>query len=386
MQSVRDWNPSIGLNRFLGLLSFAHGINDYYTVMLSALLPFIAAEFTLSYTESGMLVLLSTLFSALLQPVMGYAADRFGWQKAILIGGFAIFGLGTILIGISFSTLTLMLAAIVYGLGRVSYHPQATRYITRAYGRNAGRAMGVHGFGGSAGMVVAPLMVTGLILLIGIGWREASFVLALPALFAMLILSTILTREKPAKHPMALGHIGPQLLMVTFIFSLIVGFNGIVTNFVPLYLNDSNVIAILMGASLIFQVIGGWLFDRFGRPALTFGCIITMVGWAMFLLIGEGGFVPALALVGGGIAATFPVALTIASRLNPNNIGLTVGIVFGASSALGSLSPLLFGSLADAYTIENAFALIVSIPILASLLSLTLWRKRPVISDDLPLS
>jgi MFS transporter, FSR family, fosmidomycin resistance protein len=71
--------------QLLATLTVGHGTNDFYSVLLPVLLPVIAIDFGLSYTQFGFILLITTISSGFLQPLFGYIADRHGIQKRIIL-------------------------------------------------------------------------------------------------------------------------------------------------------------------------------------------------------------------------------------------------------------------------------------------------------------
>lgn len=59
--------------------------------------------------------------------------------------------------------LALIMASFIYAFGETTFHAQSTNYITMAFAENKGRAVGVHGLGGSLGNIAAPIAAAFLI-------------------------------------------------------------------------------------------------------------------------------------------------------------------------------------------------------------------------------
>src|SRR6266511_4355956 len=61
--------------RLLSLLALGHLVIDTNQGALPAILPFLKASLALSYTATGVIVLVANVTSSLIQPLFGYFAD-----------------------------------------------------------------------------------------------------------------------------------------------------------------------------------------------------------------------------------------------------------------------------------------------------------------------
>ena len=71
----------------VGTLSLGHAINDSYAYVLQTLLPAIIPALGLTLGMAGSLVSLYTLTSSLIQPAVGYVADRTALRWPAWAGG-----------------------------------------------------------------------------------------------------------------------------------------------------------------------------------------------------------------------------------------------------------------------------------------------------------
>src|SRR5262249_13170218 len=153
--------------------------NDFYTMVIPPLLPALRVAFGLGYVTAGVVAWSFYILSGLLQPAVGELADSRGRRRAVLVGGFLVFAIGFVAMALVPTYPMLLVASLVCGLGGTSYHPQSTGFLTKAFPSTKGRAMGIHGWGGSIGNFLAPLVVT--LLVARWGWRPALLGLAIPA-------------------------------------------------------------------------------------------------------------------------------------------------------------------------------------------------------------
>ncbi len=379
---------SLDFNRpylLLGGLTISHGINDFYALVIPFFLPAFISEFSLSYTEAGLLTLFSTLFSGILQPTIGYLADRFALTKPIMLAGFAAFATGLFLIGVTTSFLMLLSFAFVYGLGEGTFHAQSTKLISEKFAAAKGRAMGIHGIGGSIGNFLAPIAVSGLI--INLGWRISTRMLMIPAILAIILLWFLLPRApKPKRDAIQFPDLR-QLLLIGFNFALILMiFKGFL-NFLPTYIVSNNstlteagyLTSVMLIIGIIAQPLGGQLFDRLGGRFVFMFCAL-VIGIALVAFTYSSGVwqYVLVMLIGASATATFPVALAFASEISgDNNRSISVGIVFGLSSTLSALTPALTGLIADNLGLAQSFRILAIASIFAVILAFFLPDKQP---------
>ena len=355
-------------------------------MLLPILLPVIAIEFGLNYTQFGFVFLITTVMSGFLQPLMGFVADRFGIQNRILILGFIMFAFGLAGFSVASTFLALITASFIYGLGETTFHAQSTNYITTAFAENKGTAMGIHGIGGSLGHFAAPIATAFLIA--ALNWRLASLMLALPAI--NLIIGLKLTLQPGQKNDrLTFGKgISRGLVLLGINFGLITMMYRGFLAFLPTWLLENNmplvsaaaITSLMLAIGVIAQPVGGVIFDRFGGKVV-FVLSPIIAGFALLLMTWVEGWLVVLliVLVGASITMTFPVALTLASSLSgAAEVGMSVGLVFGISTTMSSFTPLLTGLLADQFGLDSAFRLLIALPLLATLLTLFLFSKKGV--------
>ena len=120
------------------LISLGHLVTDINQGALPALLPFLIAEQSLSYTAAASLVFISNASSSLIQPVFGYFADRLSKPILMPIGIF-LAGLGMALMGLVDVYGLLLVCAAVSGIGIAAFHPEAPGRSTASAGKRSRR-------------------------------------------------------------------------------------------------------------------------------------------------------------------------------------------------------------------------------------------------------
>lgn len=157
--------------RQVGLVSVAHGVNEFYSIAVPPILPLVVAEFPVSLGEAGLLVTAYFAMYALFQLPAGYVADRVGGTRLVAAGLLVLAG-GTLLSSLAPTFGWLVAGQVVAGVGGSTYHPAGMSLVSDVESAaTEGRAMGVHGVAGTGGTLLAPIGVGGAAALWG--WRTA---------------------------------------------------------------------------------------------------------------------------------------------------------------------------------------------------------------------
>ena len=168
----------LAASRSRSLFSYCafHFIDDGFTDSFYILLPFLAAEFQLSYGQIGFLKGVFSGSTSLFQFPMSLLGERVG---EVTVVGFGVLGLagGFVLLGFATSYLTLILTSILAKGAGAGQHGLSSSVLSRVYEFSGRRtAMGTYNFAGDLGKVSLPFILT---MLINIwGWRHAVFSLA----------------------------------------------------------------------------------------------------------------------------------------------------------------------------------------------------------------
>src|SRR5215510_9364267 len=175
--------------------AFMHLVNDGCFVAIYPVLPLIAREFQLSYTQVGFLKTALSTSSTALQLPMAMLAERFG-EVTFLALGMAWVGAGLMVIGLAGSFLQVLILTFWAGSGGSVQHPVASAFVSREYdGRNRASALGVLNFAGDLGKLVVPAVFA--LSLAWYGWRWSLFSLgAVSLLFAAVFWYTLRHKDQ----------------------------------------------------------------------------------------------------------------------------------------------------------------------------------------------
>jgi FSR family fosmidomycin resistance protein-like MFS transporter len=350
----------------MAALSSGHLATDLAQGSLPALLPFLKAEFDLSYTMASALVLAATISSSLIQPVFGLWSDKRGalW---LLPAGVALAGVGMAAAAVAPNYPLVLLCVLGAGVGVAAYHPEGSKFASFASGSRRASGMSFFSVGGNVGFALGPVYASALILALGL---HGGLLLALPGLAVAAGLFLLLdylrgfapehgqSRERRAATSEPKGLV--LLLVVVGLRS--VAHMGLFT-FIPLWeihkghgeAYGTFVLALFLFAGAIGTLLGGPLADRFGRrPVLRSSFVIATPLILIYVLVGGPIGVLAVTLSGAAVIGTFGVSLVMSQEYMPGRVGMASGLSIGLAIGLGGVAALVLGALADTVDLEAA--------------------------------
>src|SRR3954468_24957100 len=133
--------------RAMVALSGGHLAVDFASGSVPALIPFLTDRFHLGYALAAMLLLASTVSSALVQPLFGLWSDRRGalW---LIPGGTILAAVGVGLAAVTPWYPIVLLLVFAGGLGVAAFHPEGAKYAAYASGRKRASGMSYFNIGG----------------------------------------------------------------------------------------------------------------------------------------------------------------------------------------------------------------------------------------------
>lgn len=157
-------------------------------VILPVLLFQLRNQFSMSVTQLTLLWMLCYfLYGAMALPG-GFLADKSSYKLVL-----AIFFFGTpaaaCIVGSAQSALSLGIGLALLGVFASLYHPSGLAMISHGV-RERGKAMGLHGMGGSLGLALSPLIIGSIAL--RFSWRHAFYFLSLPGFAAGVVFIVML--------------------------------------------------------------------------------------------------------------------------------------------------------------------------------------------------
>ena len=356
--------------RVIGCVGIAHLVSHFFQLLLPPLLPWVKAEFQLSFAALGFVMTVLFVVSALTQMIAGFVVDRVGPGPTLAVG-LAGFVAAALALAASTGYSMLLVGAALSGAGNGVFHPVDYSLLNhRVQPTRLGHAYSVHGLTGSLGWALAPVFLVGLA--VPFGWRVALFAAAgLPlAVGALLLANRAMFQPLPYEDTAAPATPAPLLAFLRApaiwwcfaFFAIVAAASSGVQNFAPTVFTAlfgvgvteaALTVTVFMLASAAGMFAGGWLVARqrrlernivmaFGLSVLAaalIGCAVLPTALA-FVAIGMMGF-------GSGLAGPSRDML-IRSATPRGATGRVYGVVYSGLDLGIAVGPVLFGHLLDA--------------------------------------
>ncbi|MBM3262967.1 MAG: MFS transporter [candidate division Zixibacteria bacterium] len=371
----------------LALLTFVHFLTDFYSSLLTPILPALVAKLNLSLTHAGILAGLPSMTSSLVQPLMGILGDRMEKRYFIIVGPlFAAVFMAAI--GMSPTFGLLIVCIILGGFGTASFHPQSVSMAGDVSGSRRGFGVALFIGGGTAGLAVSPMLVTQYVEYFSL---EQMIWLAVPGIAAVLLLSRAIPIRNTGRRITRLQEIKesfrPNLrpMIVLTVVVIIRTLSGVgFGTYLALLMKDRGFTLQEGGVVLmVYQVgavaggfVGGWVSDRIGRARVIWSSILLSTPFLLGSLYETGAMMYGLLFFGGFMnMASNSVSIAFAQEMVPDNAGTASSFPMGFSWGIAGAGIMLFGGIADRIGVMPTLEILSVIPIAGGLLALALPNR-----------
>jgi FSR family fosmidomycin resistance protein-like MFS transporter len=374
-------------------ICLCHLINDMLQSLLAAAYPTLKTEFSLTFTQIGLVTLTYQVTGSLLQPLVGWYADRKPTPFSLPVGTLFSFG-GLLILAVAPSYAMLLLGAATLGVGSSIFHPESSRVARMASGGRPGLAQSLFQVGGNIGGALGPAAAAIVILRWGRGSLGAFSGLALVSTailtgvglwyarhgLSRLAAPSATSRASRSAAKLTRGQVnGSIAILLALIFSkfvYIASFNSYYTFYLMQRFEVSVAAAqmhlVTFSASVAAGTLaGGPLGDRFGRKHVIWFSILGALPFTLLMPYVDLFWTSALTMVIGFIlASAFPAIVVYGQELIPGRVGLVAGLFFGLSFGAAGLGAALLGLLADAKGIVEVYRICAFLPALGVLAAL----------------
>lgn len=379
--------------KVLIILSLGHMVTDIYQGALPATLPFLKDKLGLTYTMTGVILMVANFTSSILQPLFGFYSDK--KEKAALLPiGLLAAGIGYSLLAMPSDYYLVLFLVVISGLGVAAYHPEGYKTAHFFTGERSVTGMSVFSVGGNLGLAIGPPMAIYVTRFLGF---DALPVVIVPSLlFTALILTqrrtiAIPRLEHTAKQTEAtkttMGSYVSLFLVVAIVIMRSWTQMGLLS-YIPFYYINylkgdpvfaGNLIFVFLACGAAGTLIGAPFADRWGHRFFirltmflaTINLPLMFVpfianSYLLFFVLGVEGML---------LISTFSVTIVMAQRLLPNRLGVASGLMVGFAIGTGGIGVTLLGIVADNFGVPVALESIMVLPFIGFLLSLIVKYK-----------
>ena len=364
--------------KILFALTLIHFTGDFYTAFITPLFPVFVDKLGLTLTEIGVIAGMMRLLAFIIQPTVGYFADRYA-TRAFMFIGLALPILFIPLSGDSPNFWALLFCVALGSIGSSMFHPSVSGMVPLYAGSKAGLSMSVFNTGGTLAFGLGPLFIT---------WYVASFGLeAMPwTMIAGLLVLIYLYRVIPRPQSEGMrrnGFIGAlkeslgaawKIVALIWLVMLLRAITGqAFLTFMPvLYVQEGFSVVSAGAIYSIFTVSGtisgllaGHISDRIGFKPVFFFSYLCMAPalWLLMQLEGQWVYFGA-ALAGGFVLAPLPLGVTMAQTLAPKGRSMVASLMMGFAYGLGGAITPIIGRLADHFAIRPVLTAMAVVPLL----------------------
>ncbi len=380
------------------LTSLGHSGTHWSAATFYLLVPFIAKDLGLTYSEAGLFVALFHTGALVANFSSGLLTDITGRRVLFQFISLAVGGAALMMFGFTKQYLVLCAMVLMIGATNNLWHPPAIAYLSSNYPKSRGYALAIHGLGANLGDAVAPLAAGALLL--SFTWQGAAVANSLPIFgVAAILLVFLLPRDGLAADggPRGMGLRDYFVGMWSVVkeravlgLCLMTGLRSMAQTgllaFLPLYLADVMEFGPLwMGVALMGMQVGGMiatpvagiLSDRVGRrPVVVAGLSgTTILIVALTFVTNDVAYIVGVSVLGLSLYAVRPVVQSWMLDLTPERLGgSATSLMFGMQSGLAVAMPIIGGMIADIYGLKAVFYFIAAAMLAANIVAMTLTR------------
>jgi MFS transporter, FSR family, fosmidomycin resistance protein len=376
--------------KILFALTLVHFTGDFYSSFINPLFPIFVEKLDLSLAQVGIIAGAIRMMAFIIQPSVGYLADRYPTRIFIFIG----LSLAVIFIplsGLAPNFWVLLFCVTIGSIGSAMFHPSVTGMIPLYAGRHAGFSMSIFNTGGTLAFGLGPLFITWVVATFGLSAMPATMIIGLLVIGYLLVVIP----QPQSEGLKDFGFLGAikqslgdawkpvSLIWLVMFLRAVVG-QSFLTFMPVLFVQQGfsvvaagGIYAVFLLSGTVSGLLSGSISDRIGfKPVLLF--VFLLMAPALWLLLGvDGAWVYLGAVVAGGfVLAPLPLGVTMAQTLAPRGRSMVASLMMGFAYGLGGLTTPLIGKLADIYTIEPVLSAMAAIPLLAVAVITLLPRTR----------
>jgi FSR family fosmidomycin resistance protein-like MFS transporter len=371
-------------------LTLIHFTGDFYISFINPLLPVLAERFALSLAQVGLLAGMMKVLAFVVQPAVGYFADRYR-SRVFILGGPMLALVFIALIGLATSYPMLLLFISLASIGGSMFHPSTAGMIAGYAGRHFGFSMSIFNMGGTLAFGIGPLIVAYAVAGFGLSvllWT------AIPGLALMVLLLRIVPSPR-GEGLRGQGFLGAlrtafgEVWKAVFLIWIVMVLRAFATQsflaFIPIYyargghslVSIGFIISLFTVAGALSGVVAGHLSDRIGYKPIYYATFGLGAPAMMLMLLLEGAWVYVAATAAGALLfSTQALGIVMAQKLAPQGKSMVSSLMMGLAMGVGGMLIPVVGRIADLYSLPVVLYGLAVIPLLSTGLVYFFPEKR----------
>lgn len=364
-------------------ISLCHMVNDVMQSMLSSIYPLLQVEFSLDYTQIGLLTAGFQITASLLQPLVGAVTDKHPQPRSLPLGMVSTM-IGVILLATAHQYSMLLAGAMLIGIGSAVFHPESSRVARIASGGRFGTAQSLFQLGGNFGQSLGPLLAAFVVVPLGrpsVAWFAVAAAIGAVVLWRVGDWAEGRRRAAKATAAPALKLPRDVVIRAIVVLAILVFTKNIYTASMSSYLTFFTIDRFglsAQGAQLMLflflagmaagVMLGGIVGDRIGPLKVIWFSILGVLPFTLLLPhVGLAATGVLCVVIGLILASAFPAIVVFAQELVPGRTGTIAGLFFGFAFGMGGIAAALLGVVADATSIRFVFLVCSVLPVLGVL-------------------
>ncbi|TWP23209.1 MFS transporter [Apibacter muscae] len=367
-------------------ISGSHLLNDMMQSILVAIYPILQSDFSLTFSQIGLITFTYQCTASFLQPLIGIYTDKNPKPFSLPIG-MLLTMFGFIVLAFATNFHIILLAASMIGIGSAIFHPESSRVARLASGGSYGFAQSFFQVGGNLGTSLGPLLAALIITPYGkqnMGYFSLCALLGAFILFRVSKWYTAQYKNKKSNNDQVseTKKLSRKVVVISLVILLALVFSkafylSSITSYYTFYLmhkfsvteQDSQIyLFIFLFSVAAGTFMGGPIGDRIGRKYVIWISILGVAPFTLLLPYANLSWTIALSiLIGLILSSAFSAILVFAQELVPGKVGTVSGLFFGFSFGMGGLGAAILGKVADKTSIEYVYTLCSYLPLIGLL-------------------
>lgn len=359
-------------------LTLIHFTGDFYSSFSIPLIPEFVEKLSLSMAQVGILTGIMRFLAFIVQPTVGYLADRHQ-TRAFALGGLCLTVFFIPLSGIAPSYWLLTSFLALGSLGSSMFHPSVTGMVPLYGGRNTGLSMSIFNTGGTLAFGVGPIFVAWYVVAFGLSSMPWTMVIGILA-FLYLYRALPVPESEGFRYlgffgslKEILGKVWMPLLLIWIVMVIrsVAGQSFLTFMMVLLAERGYSLVAIgfitsiFIVAGTLSGLLSGYFSDRIDFKIIFYVTHFLMAPALILFLYAKGDWVYFGAVWAGFfVLASIPISVVLAQELAPKGKSMVASLIMGFAYGLGGALTPITGKLADIFSIPTVLLYVSLLPLL----------------------